>query len=158
MKRGPRLIAVAAVSALALAGCQTTGGGGNQQGGIILGGLAGAAAGSQFGSGEGRLVAVLVGAVLGAVAGGAIGASLDEADRLRADAAARQAANAGSAGPVHWQSENRQEVFGWAEPASPAAIDGDALCKNVKSVYYLNGAEQTENKRFCLQGGRWTEA
>ena len=70
------MAAAVAISALALAGCQTTGDGrgNNQQGGFLLGGLASAAAGAQFGSGEGRLVAVVVGALVGALAGGAIGA------------------------------------------------------------------------------------
>ncbi|EDP61663.1 hypothetical protein BAL199_18506 [alpha proteobacterium BAL199] len=154
------MAAAVAISALALAGCQTTGDGrgNNQQSGFLLGGLAGAAAGAQFGSGEGRLVAVVVGALVGALAGGAIGASLDDADRLRAENAARQAANAPSAGVVHWQSEKNKDVHGWAEPASAAALDGDDLCKQVKSIYYLSGQEQTETKRFCLQDGRWTEA
>lgn len=156
MTRARRLAAAAAISALALSGCQTTGN--NQTSGAVLGGLAGAAAGSQFGSGEGRLVAVLIGAVVGAVAGGMIGQRLDEADRLKAEDAARQAANAGTAGPVHWQSEKDSAVRGWAEPVSPAAIDDGNLCKSVRSIYYLNGQEQTETKRFCLQDGRWVAA
>lgn len=156
MTRVRKAAAVLAVSALALSGCQTTGN--NQTSGALLGGLAGAAAGAQFGSGEGRLVAVVIGALAGAVAGGMIGQQLDEADRLRAEDAARQAANASQPGPVHWKSEKNQEVHGWAEPVSPAKVEDGDLCKNVKSVYYLNGQEQAETKRFCLQGGRWVEA
>ena len=156
-----RAVAVALISSLALAGCQTTGSGStgnNTTSGALLGGIAGAAAGSQFGSGEGRLVAILVGAVIGAVAGGAIGNALDEADRQKADAAARQAANAPSAGRVHWESEKNQGVVGYAEPVSPAALNDGNLCKQVQSIYYLNGEQKAENKRFCLQAGRWVEA
>jgi len=152
---------VVLVSSLALAGCQTTGSGStgsNTTTGALLGGIAGAAAGSQFGSGQGGLVAVLVGAVIGAAIGGAIGQALDEADRQKADAAARQAANAPSAGRVHWQSEKHQGVLGYAEPVTPAALDDGNLCKQVQSLYYLNGEQKTENKRFCLQDGRWVEA
>lgn len=157
MTRFRRAAAVLAVSALALSGCQTTTGS-NQTTGTLLGGLAGAAAGAQFGSGEGRLVAVVIGALAGAIAGSMIGQSLDEADRQKAEAAARQAANASAPGPIHWKSEKNQDVYGWAEPTSPAAVDNGDLCKDVKSIYYLGGQEQTETKRFCLQNGRWVEA
>lgn len=156
-----RTVAATLVAALALAGCQSAGDGstGNSATtGALLGGIAGAAAGSQFGSGQGGLVAVLVGAVIGAVAGGAIGSALDEADRQKADAAARQAANAPSPGRVHWQSESNQGVVGYAEPVTPAALEDGNLCKQVQSLYYLNGEQKTESKRFCLQAGRWVEA
>lgn len=166
MRAVRKLVAVALVSSVALAGCQTTAGGSagtgstgnNATTGALLGGIAGAAAGSQFGSGQGSLVAILVGAVIGAAVGGAVGSALDEADRQKADAAARQAANAPSAGRVHWESEKNPGVVGYAEPVTPAALDAGNLCKQVQSLYYLNGEQKTETKRFCLQDGRWVEA
>ncbi|MEQ8395604.1 hypothetical protein [Thalassobaculum sp.] len=163
MARVRRIVAVFAVSAIALSGCQTTGS--DQPSGAAAGAAVGAASGAGAAtgtaiagggfSGQNILVGVLVGAVVGAIAGGAFWASLDKADRLRAEDAARQSANASIRGPVHWQSETNKDVFGWAERASPPVLDGGNLCKQVKSYYYLNDRERTGTQRFCLQDERW---
>ena len=162
-----RAAAAVAVSALLLSSCQTTSD--QQPPGAVAGGLVGAASGAGAAtgtaiaggaySGQNMLVGVLVGAVVGAVAGGgSFWSSLDEADRRRAADAALQSANAASPGPIHWQSEKNKDVFGWAERASPAALDGGELCRKVKSYYYLDDREHVETKRFCFRSERWTEA
>ena len=159
--------AAVAVAALLLSACQTTGD--QQPSGAVAGGLvgaaggAGAATGTSFAggeySGQNMLVGLLAGAVVGAIAGGgSFWSSLGEDDRRRAADAALQSANAVSPGPIHWQSEKNKDVFGWAERASPAVLDGGELCKRVKSYYYLDDREHVETKRFCFRNERWTEA
>jgi len=151
-----RRVIFAIIVAFGVSACQTTGN--KQTAGFALGAAAGAAAGSQVGSGTGRLAAILIGALIGAAAGSAIGAELDEADRLKADKAAAEAANAQAGGVVSWSSESNDGVYGYAQPVSPAVVDDDDLCKTVKSVYYLEGEETTEIKKFCMRSGRWVEA
>lgn len=151
-----RVTALAMACSIGLSACQQTVGH-KETGGFLLGAAAGAAAGSQVGSGEGKLVAIVVGALIGALAGGAIGRELDEADRIKAAEAARAAANAESAGRVSWKSEKNETVHGFAEPVSPAVADAGSICKNVKSVYYVDGKEAQETTKFCLRDGRWVE-
>lgn len=59
-------------------------GGSHEPGGMILGGIVGAAIGSQVGGGNGRLAAVGVGTLIGALIGRDIGQSMDAADRAYA--------------------------------------------------------------------------
>ncbi|WP_281684579.1 glycine zipper 2TM domain-containing protein [Thalassobaculum salexigens] len=152
-----RVVAAALCLSLGLSACQTTRGN-SETSGALLGAGAGALAGSQFGSGEGRIAAILVGALVGAIAGAAVGRELDEADRLKADLAAREAANSVDGGHVPWKSDSNVGVKGYAEPVSPATVEDGDLCKNVQSVYYIAGEETTETQKFCLKDGRWVEA
>jgi surface antigen len=152
-----RVVAAALCAAIGLSACQTTHGN-SETSGALLGAGAGALAGSQFGNGRGQIAAIVIGALVGAVAGAAIGRELDEADRRKANLAAREAANSDDGGHVPWKSDSNIGVRGYAEPVSPATVEDGDLCKNVQSVYYIDGEEQTETQKFCLKGGRWVEA
>ena len=152
-----RVVAAALCLSLGLSACQSTRGN-SETSGALLGAGAGALAGAQFGSGEGRIAAILIGALVGAVAGAAVGRELDEADRLKATLAAREAANSDEGGHIPWKSDSNVGVRGYAEPISPASVEDGDLCKHVQSVYYLAGEEKTETQKFCLKGGRWVEA
>ena len=76
-----RLLKYFALGALALPlwGCGP--GATNQDGGTIVGAVAGGVIGNQFGSGAGRALATVGGAVIGGIIGNEIGRSMDEADR-----------------------------------------------------------------------------
>lgn len=67
-----RVIIVAMVSSIALAGCVT-----NQEGGALVGGASGALLGSTIGKGSGKLLATGVGAIGGAIVGSKVGESMD---------------------------------------------------------------------------------
>ncbi len=154
-----RVVAVLGAVSLMLTGCATQDGQANkQQTGAILGAILGAALGSQIGDGRGNTAAILAGAALGAAAGGAIGRELDEADRIRAQAAATRAANAQGADRIIWESEKNPGVHGYAEPASPAKVVNNDLCKDVRSVYVIDGQEKAETSRFCFRNGAWSLA
>lgn len=158
MNQRPRRITAAVLClALGLSACQTTQGN-NETSGAVLGAGVGALAGSQFGDGKGQIAAIVVGALFGAIAGAAIGRELDEADRLKADRAAREAANAEDGGHIPWKSDQNVGVRGYAEPATPAVVEDGDLCKQVRSVYYIAGVEQIETRKFCRKDGRWVEA
>lgn len=123
--------------------------------GTGVGAVLGVAVGSMFGSGSGRAVAMAVGGAAGGLAGAAIGAELDKGDRMRAYDAAFKAANSDDGGTVHWTSDSKRGVGGYAEPSGPAAVDDGKLCRNVRSVYVLEGQERTQVNRFCFQDGQW---
>lgn len=154
-----RGIAVLCASALLVGGCATTDGQpNNQQAGAVIGALLGAALGSQVGQGRGNTAAILAGAALGAAAGSAVGRELDEADRIRSQAAATRAANAAGADRIIWESEKNPGVKGYAEPASPVQVVNNDLCKDVRSVYVIDGQERSETSRFCYRNGAWAQA
>lgn len=64
---------------LPLSGCGPAGS--RQEGGTVVGAVAGGIIGSQFGSGAGRALATIGGAVVGGIIGSEIGKDLDERDR-----------------------------------------------------------------------------
>jgi surface antigen len=72
----------AAILALPLVACGPEGS--RQQGGTVIGAVAGGIIGNQFGSGTGRALATATGIVVGGLIGSEIGRDLDEADRRAA--------------------------------------------------------------------------
>lgn len=147
-------IALAAGMALLFSGCSNLT---QEEVGTASGAVMGALIGSMFGDGAGRMVAVAVGGVAGGLIGKSIGRDLDEADRRKAQTAAFRAANAETGERVVWASEEKTGVGGYAEPAGKVEVaDGD-LCKDVRSVYVLDGKEQSEISRFCFRNGRWED-
>lgn len=78
----PRLAALAAAGALALAACETPPT--KEQVGAVSGAVIGGVVGSTIGGGSGRTVAIVAGTIAGAVLGGRIGQKMDEADRIKA--------------------------------------------------------------------------
>ena len=65
---------IVTVSAIILSGCLAT----NQQGGTLIGAVAGGLLGSQVGSGTGKLVATGLGVLAGAMTGNVIGQHIDQ--------------------------------------------------------------------------------
>ena len=152
MLRSRTIFAVCAAAAM-LAGCDNLT---KREIGTGVGAVAGALVGSMFGSGSGRAVAIAIGGAAGGLAGAAIGAELDKEDRLKAYRAAYGAANSETAEPVRWISDTHRDVGGYAQPAGPAAVDDDGrLCRDVRSVYVLEGKERNQTNRFCFQDGKW---
>ena len=121
------------------------------------GALMGVLVGSLFGDGAGKAVAMAVGGVVGGLAGRSIGRDLDEADRRKAQRAAFAAANTGTGERIVWSSEANPGVGGYAVPAGKAEVEDGDLCKDVRSVYVLDGKEKSEVSRFCYRNGRWED-
>lgn len=125
--------------------------------GTASGAAMGILVGSLFGDGAGKVVAMTVGVVVGSLVGKSVGRDLDEVDRRKAQTAALRAANAETAERVVWASDEKAGVGGYAEPAGKAEIANGDLCKDVRSVYVLDGKEQFETSRFCFRNGRWED-
>jgi len=148
------LVSLAAGMVLLTAGCSNLT---QEEVGTASGAVMGALIGSMFGDGAGKVVAVAVGGVAGGLIGKSIGRDLDEADRRKAQTAAFRAANAETAERVMWVSDEKPGVGGYAEPAGRAEVDDGALCKDVRSVYVLDGKERSDTSRFCFRNGRWED-
>ena len=114
-------IAIAAVTALALAGC--TEGREKEELGTIIGGIGGAALGSQIGGGSGRIIAAAAGTLLGAFAGRELGKSLDKADV----AAAQQAQNKAHAAPIGQQISWSNPESGHSGTVTPTRAGTDSI-------------------------------
>ncbi|HLB79009.1 MAG TPA: glycine zipper 2TM domain-containing protein, partial [Dongiaceae bacterium] len=100
-------LGIAAVVALALAGCAETGIGPKEGVGTLLGAAAGGWAGSTIGHGKGRLVATAAGTFLGGLIGNQIGRSMDRTDRLYAVRSAGDALEREpDGGYAHWENPN----------------------------------------------------
>lgn len=147
-------ISLVAGVALLISGCSNLT---QEEVGTASGAAMGVLVGSLFGDGAGKVVAMTVGGVVGGLVGRSIGRDLDEADRRKAQTAAFRAANAETAERVVWASDEKVGVGGYAEPAGKAETANGDLCKDVRSVYVLDGKEQAETSRFCFRNGRWED-
>jgi len=58
-----------------------------QDQGVVIGAVAGGLLGNQVGGGTGKVLATIAGAVIGGAIGGSVGKSMDETDRMKANAA-----------------------------------------------------------------------
>lgn len=139
---------------LTVAGCAT-----QAQSGGAIGAFVGAVGGAATGiatagrQADSRRQAAWIGGATGAVAGAAVGATLgarlDQADRERADAAARQAiAQRGTDQPgtaVDWQGTER----GRAEALGGVSVSGRQGCEQVREVAIIRGEEIRQAAVFC---------
>ncbi len=78
-------IAVVISMAVILSACSTAPS--KQDQGVVIGAVAGGLLGNQVGGGTGKVVATIAGAVIGGAIGGSVGKSMDETDRMKANAA-----------------------------------------------------------------------
>lgn len=78
-------IAVVISLAVILSACSTAPS--KQDQGVVIGAVAGGLLGNQVGGGSGRVLATIAGAVIGGAIGGSVGKSMDETDRMKANAA-----------------------------------------------------------------------
>lgn len=134
-----------------------------QQTGMAVGAASGAALGATLARGSDKPAAILVGALLGAIAGTIVGYHLDEADKAKAEAASRQAAQASSGERIYWSSDKNAQVSGYAEqvkPVSPTtqvatSSAGSRTCRKVREVVIMQGKEQVQEADYCLSGSQW---
>jgi surface antigen len=141
--------AIAALSALALAGCANGAGfGPHRETGVLD---------TSFGAptttaSTGRPTA---GAPAGGVLGGPIGASLDERDRQRAYAAEMQALEHGEPGePTGWRGDAGR--YGTIVPGAPYERGG-TRCRDYSHSVYIDGRPQIARLTACRNpDGSWS--
>ena len=142
-------IALAAVLALAVAGC-----GSNRDTGVVLGSIVGGVAG--YAIDDGGALGTTLGALGGGVVGGLVGAQLDKAARQRQLAAMHAAWNAKTGERKTWSSTSvnngRTETSsGWVEPTSERYVSNKGqYCRNMLShVQYPDGKKEQGKNVSC---------
>ena len=124
----------------------------NQDGGTVIGAVAGGVIGNQFGSGAGRALATVGGAVIGGIIGNSIGKDMDEADR-------RAAADAEYASLEYeeerrWRNE-RSGHYGYIKPRR-SYRNGGLKCREYEQTVYIRDRPETLVGKACKQpDGTW---
>ena len=144
------LVATATVSALALAGCQTT----KEEQGRVLGAIAGGLLGNQVGGGSGRTAATIAGTILGGYIGGNIGRQMDDGDRYRAGAALESTPSYQTSSWENPDSGNRYSVT----PTKTYYAESRP-CREYTTDAWIDGQRETLYGTACRQSnGSWQVA
>lgn len=109
--------------------------GSRQEGGTVIGAVAGGVIGNQFGSGSGRILATAAGAVVGGLIGSSIGKDLDEADRQAAIEAEYRALEYEE--EARWRNEESGN-YGYIKPRRSFRRSG-ADCREYEHTVYIEG-------------------
>jgi surface antigen len=147
-----RLVKYFAIGALALSvwGCGPSGS--RQEGGTVVGAVAGGIIGNQFGSGAGRALATVGGAVIGGIIGSEVGRSMDEADRQMAIEAEYAALEYEE--ERRWRNE-RNGHYGYIRPRKAYRYSG-MRCREYEHTVYIRGRPETMVGKACKQpDGTW---
>jgi surface antigen len=155
MPRLPRL-ALAALMAVGLASCASSGYGQKQTVGAIAGAGAGGLLGAQFGHGPGQLAATAAGTLAGALLGGAIGKSLDQTDQLYANSADYHALEYAPSGTVtSWQNPDSGHS-GSVVPTRTYETTSGEYCREFQQQAAIGGQVQEVYGTACRQpDGQW---
>jgi len=146
------LAALAALASLGLAACET-----KQEGGTVVGAIAGGLIGNQFGKGSGKVAATMAGAIIGGIVGNDIGKSLDQRDRELARQAEYDAWERGQAGrPVRWRNPDNGR-YGEVIPEASYQRSGQN-CRDFLHRVYIDGRPQAMRGTACRNAdGTWTQ-
>jgi len=126
--------------------------GSRQEGGTVVGAVAGGIIGNQFGSGAGRALATVAGAVVGGVIGSEIGRDMDEADRRAALAAEYRALEEDE--EHRWRNEESGH-HGYVKPRRSYREAG-RVCREFEHTVYIDDEPQTMVGTACRQpDGTW---
>jgi len=146
-----KVIMVAAVAGLTLAGC-SAGSGPKETSGAVIGGVAGGLLGNTIGHGNGRAAATLIGAALGAVVGAEVGRNLDARDREYAYLAADRGLRSNRV--EYWknpQSGHRGEF----RPQRSYERAGE-MCRDFTHTIWVDGEPEPVEGTACeMADGSW---
>ncbi|HEY7646563.1 MAG TPA: RT0821/Lpp0805 family surface protein [Hyphomicrobiales bacterium] len=147
-----RLIRFFAASALLLPLWSCGPAGSHQEGGTVVGAVAGGIIGNQFGHGAGRALATVGGAVVGGLIGSSIGRDMDEYDRRAALEAEYRA--------LEYDEEEdwRNERSGHRGSIKPRRSYREAgrICREYEHKVYIDDRPEVMVGRACRQpDGTW---
>lgn len=142
-------VAVAAVLALTLSGCESPPT--QQQSGTIVGGVLGGVLGSQVGGGSGRTAATVIGTLIGATIGGNVGRSMDQTDRLKT-AQALESTRTGTSST--WRNPDTGATYKVTPTRTRPSADGP--CREYTVEASVAGRPETVYGQACRQkDGSW---
>ncbi|WP_088348522.1 MULTISPECIES: RT0821/Lpp0805 family surface protein [Rhodomicrobium] len=126
--------------------------GSHQEGGTVVGAVAGGIIGNQFGHGAGRVLATATGVVVGGLIGSSIGRDMDEADRRYALEAEYRALEDDD--DEEWRNE-RSGHRGHIKPRRSYRSAG-RTCREYEHTVYIDDRPQTMVGKACRQDdGTW---
>lgn len=146
------LLVAALVASLALVACES-----KQDGGTVVGAIAGGVIGNQFGRGGGKVAATLAGAVVGGIVGNEIGRGLDARDRELARQAEYDAWERGPPGrPVRWRNPDNGR---YGEIVAEDYYErGSSRCRNFVHKVWIDGRPQAMRGTACRNpDGTWSQ-
>jgi surface antigen len=135
---------------LPLTGCAN-----NQEGGTVVGAVAGGLIGNQFGHGTGRVLATVGGAVVGGLIGNSIGKNLDDEDREQAmEAEYRALEEDDTREPRRWRNEKTGH-YGSIRQRRTYRNAG-MKCREYEHTVYIDDRPETMVGKACKQpDGTW---
>ena len=140
---------------LLLAACQTDNWGGGETVGTYGGAAAGGLIGSQIGRGSGNAAATLTGVLLGGFLGNHMGASIDDADRSRANTAEQRAYYVPLGQQVTWNNPQNGNS-GVIVPTSDGYATNGTYCREFQQMITVDGQQQQAYGKACRQpDGSW---
>lgn len=126
--------------------------GSNQEGGTVVGAVAGGLIGNQFGHGAGRALATVGGVVVGGLIGSRIGRDMDDADRRYALEAEYRALEEDD--EEEWRNQ-RSGHYGRVR-ARRSYRDAGLECREYEHTVYIDNRPETMVGRACRQyDGTW---
>lgn len=147
-----RVITVFAAVALMLPLWSCGPAGSRQEGGTVIGAVAGGIIGNQFGSGAGRALATAAGVVVGGIIGSEIGRDMDERDRQAALEAEYRALEEDE--ESRWRNEESGH-YGYIKPRRSYSREG-SVCREYEHTVYIDDEPQTLVGTACRQSdGTW---
>ena len=151
-----KMLVIAVLIAFTTAACENSQFGTKRTIGALGGAAAGGLLGAQVGHGRGQLAATAAGALLGALIGSEIGRSMDEVDRMRAEQAYSQAANAPVGETIAWDNPNTGN-YGSVTPIREGtkAATGE-YCREFQQTVVIGGRQEDAYGVACRQpDGSW---
>lgn len=135
---------------LPLWGCGPAGS--RQEGGTVVGAVAGGIIGNQFGHGAGRALATAAGVVVGGIIGSEIGRDMDERDRQAALEAEYRALEEDE--ESRWRNEESGH-YGHIKPRRSYKRAGN-VCREYEHTVYIDDEPKTLVGTACRQSdGTW---
>ncbi len=141
-------LALIMLAMIALGGCQEVR---NQEAGAVVGGVLGGVLGSQVGGGRGQIAATIAGTMIGTIIGGRVGASMDEADRQRANRSFETTRTGETESWKNPDSGNQYEV-------TPTKTHGSSErpCRDYTTDAVIDGRKETIRGTACRRSdGTW---
>mgnify|MGYP005691482273 CR=1 FL=1 len=142
------------VSAVALAGCQSTGP--KESAGGLIGAAAGGLIGAQFGGGKGKIATAVIGALAGSALGGHIGRDMDAQDRAsQAHATATALETYRSGETLPWRNDQSGN-YGEVTPNRTYQRNDGTYCREFTQIVTVAGKRETAYGTACRQpDGTW---
>lgn len=126
--------------------------GSRQEGGTVVGAVAGGIIGNQFGSGAGRVLATAAGVVVGGLIGSSIGKDMDEQDRRYALEAEYRALEDDDEEEWHNEKSGHRGRIKTRRSYRNAGL----TCREYEHTVYIDDRPQTMVGKACRQGdGTW---